>query len=126
MPAISVRTNAAPGSSFVGNTNSRSARGALNVSRTEALALGITPGTLLKRDWMFNVELAPSYQAAQGEVVLLRGLYETLSHMRQSFVLPGSVARKSREDGASTRPGQRQAARIDVRIDTHGLCRNLD
>src|SRR6266571_4982513 len=60
MPAISVRTNAAPGSSFVGNENSRSARGALNCLRTEALALGITPGTLLERDWMFNVELPVS------------------------------------------------------------------
>src|SRR6266487_2726451 len=72
MPAISVRTNAAPGSTLVGSQNSRSARGALNVSRTEALALGITPETLLKRDWMFNVELAASYQAAQGGSGVLR------------------------------------------------------
>src|SRR5439155_11723617 len=60
MPAISVRTNAAPGSNFAGSENSRSASGALNVSRTAALALGITPGTLLKRDAMFNVELPVS------------------------------------------------------------------
>jgi len=37
-------------------------RGALNVSRTQALAFGIAPGTLLKRNAMFNVELAASTQ----------------------------------------------------------------
>ncbi len=58
MPAISVRTSAAPDSIFEGNGKSRSVRGASNRSSTEALAVGITPETLLEPDATFNVELA--------------------------------------------------------------------
>src|SRR5437660_9570197 len=136
MPAISVRTNAAPGSNLAGSENSRSARGALNVSRTEALALGITRGTLLKREAMFNVELAAPYQGAQGGSGVLRlcagpSALEKLSCSCSAvYTKPCRICDKvsywrAAWPGRAVRTAPTRGAMFNVAIETHGLCRKF-
>src|SRR5688572_26260483 len=64
MPAISVRTSAAPGSRREGRGYSRSASGALNLSKTDALAKFVPMRALLS--------LALAVTTASAEVTLIR------------------------------------------------------